>query len=203
MYKLPKLSYLFQDLEPYIDIHTMGIHYYKHHQNYLNKLNDVLEKNKYDYRYSIEELVYHVDEFPIKDREDILFNLGGVINHNLYWLGINPKYKREPYGKFKDSLEKTFGSFNNFWMEMKNMALKIRGSGYTFLVLNKDGRLDIINVFNQDIPLLLGYIPLFNIDMWEHAYYLNYENDKVKYIDNFKEVVDFSYASEVYNRILK
>ena len=85
VYRLPKLSYSFEDLEPYIDTRTIGVHYHKHHQNYLNKLNELLIKNNYDYRYSINELLYHVDEFSVDVREDLLFNLGGVLNHNLYW----------------------------------------------------------------------------------------------------------------------
>ena len=89
MYKLPKLNFEFQDVEPYIDIHTIGLHYFKHEQNYLDKLNRILNDVDYDYKYSLNELLYHIDEFPLDKREDILFNLGGVLNHNLYFKGIN------------------------------------------------------------------------------------------------------------------
>lgn len=202
MYKLPILPYLFQDLEPYIDIHTMGLHYHKHEQNYLNKLNLLLKKNNYDYRYSLEELVYHITEFKAQDYEDILFNLGGVLNHNLYWKGINPIQRNKPTGKLMEYIEYKFGSYEKFWNIIKDEALKLKGSGYTFLVVTDDGNLDIINMHNQDIPLLNGYIPIFNIDMWEHAYYLNYENDKEKYLDNFKLIADFTNASNIFNSIV-
>lgn len=203
MYQLPKLSYLFQDLEPYIDTHTMGLHYHKHEQNYLNQLNNILIKNNYDYRYSIDELIYHINEFPTSSQKDILFNLGGVLNHNLYWKGINPKQKQMPFDKLKTRIENTFGSIEQFWLDFKKKALTLKGSGYTFLVLNRNKQLEIINTSNQETPLIQGYIPLFNIDMWEHAYYINYENDKNKYLDNFKKIVDFTYASKIYNNIIK
>lgn len=203
MYQIPRLPYLYQDLEPYIDTHTVGLHYHKHHYNYLNKLNELLEKNNYDYRYELDELPYHINEFPTSDRTDILFNLGGVLNHNLYWKSMNPRKDYKPTGQLKEHIEKTFGSYKKFLDLFKEMALKLKGSGYTFLVLNRDGGLEIINVMNQDLPILYGYMPLFNIDMWEHAYYLNYENDKSKYIDNFISVADFRNASKIFNNIIK
>ena len=91
MYQLPELNYSFDELEPYIDTHTVGLHYHKHEQNYLNKLNQLLIKNNYDYHYSLDELIYHINEFPKNDWDDILFNLGGVLNHNLYWKSMSPK----------------------------------------------------------------------------------------------------------------
>lgn len=203
MYQLPKLPYLYQDLEPYINTHTMGLHYNKHEQNYLNKLNELLIKNNYDYRYSLEELLYHIDEFPESNREDILFNLGGVLNHNLYWKGMNPKQGQKPTGKLKNHIERIYGTYEQFWKQLKEKALQLKGSGYTFLVLKRDGLLDIINVKNQETPLSYGYIPLFTIDMWEHAYYLNYENEKAKYLDNFQIISDFTNASNIYNSLIR
>ena len=203
MYQLPNLPYLLQDLEPFIDIHTMGLHYFKHHTNYLNKLNELLQKSNYDYKFGLNELVFHIDELKEDYRKDILFNLGGVLNHNLYWKSINPKLKEKPSGKFKDEFIKTYGSIEKFWEQFKKKALELKGSGYTFLIINKTGQLDIINLSNQETPLTYGNIPLFNIDLWEHAYYLNYENDKAKYIDNFEKIADFSYASVVYNNLVK
>ena len=201
MYKLPVLPYLFHDLEPYIDTHTMGLHYHKHEQNYLNKLNALLRKNNYDYRYRIEELFYHLDDFNKEDREDILYNLGGVLNHNLYWKSISPKQDRTLKGNFKSALEKKYGSLDNFFLEFKKVALSLKGVGYTFLVVNDRGELDIINLPNQDLPMSLGYVALFNMDMWEHAYYLNYKNEKENYIDNFLLIADFTNASNIYNAI--
>lgn len=203
MYKLPTLPYLYQDLEPYIDTHTLALHYHKHEQNYLNQLNELLKKNNYDYRYSLNELLYHINEFKEDTRENILYNLGGVLNHNLYWKSMNPHQNQKPTGKLKTHIDKKYGSYEKFLSVLKSTALNLKGSGYTFLVLNGNGDLDIINTLNQDTPLLFGFIPLFNIDLWEHAYYLNYKNEKAKYLDNFFEIADFSNASEIYNNIMR
>lgn len=202
MYKLPKLPFLFQDLEPYIDTHTMGLHYHKHEQNYLNKLNEILIYNNYDYRYDLVELLEHIDEFPVATHEDLLFNLGGVLNHNLYWKGINPN-PQGPTGQFKIELERTFGSYDNFWRKLKQKAFQLKGAGYTFLVLKSSGQLDIVNTSNQETPLSFGNIPLFTIDMWEHAYYLNYENEKGAYLDNIEKIADFTNASKIFNEVYK
>ncbi len=201
MYQLPELNYSFDELEPYIDTHTVGLHYHKHEQNYLNKLNQLLIKNNYDYHYSLDELIYHINEFPKNDWDDILFNLGGVLNHNLYWKSMSPKHIL-PYGKLKLYIERKYGSYDNLWSKIKEKALSLKGSGYTFLVLNRNYDLEIINTLNQTTPLSMGYMPLFNIDMWEHAYYLNYKNEKENYIDNFKKIADFTNASNIFNNIV-
>ena len=203
MYELPKLPYLFQDLEPYIDTHTMGLHYHKHQQGYLNKLNDLLMKSNYDYRYTIEELPLHIMEFPKNIQEDILFNLGGVLNHNLYFNSISPKKNGFPNGKLRKKIENQYGSLDNFFAKLKENVMKLKGSGYTFLVLRNDGMLEIKNFSNQELPVLFGYIPLFNIDLWEHAYYINYENNKSNYFDNFMLIADFTNANNIYNKLVK
>lgn len=202
MYKLPNLPYLYQDLEPYIDTHTMGLHYNKHEKTYLNNLNNLLNKNNYDYRYSLEQLIYHINEFPKQDRQDILFNLGGVLNHNLFWKSIN-KNKVLPAGKLKQKIENKYSSYEKFFNILKEKSLKLKGSGYTFLVLKNNSDIEIINTSNQETPLLQGYFPLLNIDLWEHAYYINYENDRSKYLDNIKEIIDFTNANKIYNSIIK
>lgn len=204
MYKLEELPYLYQDLEPFIDTHTIGLHYNKHAKNYLNNLNGLLKKNRYDYQYSLNELVFHINMFNESDRENILFNLGGVINHNLYFKSMNKSNKRQlPMGNLLEKINETFSGFDEFYALFKEKALTLKGSGYTFLVINKNKDLEIINVKNQDLPILMGYIPLLNIDMWEHAYYLNYKNNKSEYIDNFKEIIDFTYANNLYENFLK
>lgn len=106
MYQLQELPFLYQDLEPYIDTHTMGLHHNKHEMNYLNNLNKLLIKNNYDFKYNINEIIYHINEFKEEDQENILFNLGGVLNHNLYWKSINPKKKQKPSMDLKNNLEK-------------------------------------------------------------------------------------------------
>ena len=203
MHQLPKLSYQFQDFEPYIDIHTMGLHYRKHHQNYIDKLNTLLLKNNYKFQYNLNELIFHINEFLISDREDILFNLGGVLNHNLYWKSINPNKRQKPIGNLKKYIDKFYGGYEQLWQSLKETALKLKGSGYTFLVLKKDGNIDIINTKNQETPLSNGDIPIFNIDLWEHAYYLNYENDKERYLNNLENIIDFTNANEIFNNLIR
>ena len=198
MYKLESLPFKYQDLEPYIDTHTMGLHHNKHQRTYLKNLNNLLKKNNYNFNYPIEDLNLHLNEISEEDRNDALFNWGGVINHNLYWQSINPKDREVPIGNLLDKIIQKYANLNNFKETFINTALKLKGSGYTFLV-KKNNEIDIINTTNQDSPLLLGYIPLFNVDMWEHAYYLNYKNNKKDYLDNFFEISNFYYANKIMN----
>lgn len=195
MYKLNKLPYYYDKLEPYIDTHTLGLHHNKHQQNYLNKLNKILIKNNYDFKYSLEELSNHIMEFNILDREDILFNLGGVVNHNIYFSSMSPN-KCMPNIILNNMIIEKYGSYDNFKKEFKYKALSIKGSGYTFLVI-RDNDLDIINLYNQDNPYYHNLIPLIGLDMWEHAYYINYNNNKDLYIDNFFDIVNFSNANNI------
>lgn len=197
MYSLPSLPYLYQDLEPFIDTHTVGLHYQKHERNYLNQLNAILERNHYRGQYSLKELVYHINDFPVSDRSDLLFALGGVLNHILYWKSMSPKAKK-PEGKLAEQIEKQFGTFAQFKIQFQQAGMRLKGSGYVFLVLKGDSELSIMSVSNQETPLSFGYIPLFNLDLWEHAYYLNYKNEKALYMENFFEVADFSNAERIY-----
>ena len=204
MYYLPKLPFLYQDLEPFIDTHTIGLHYNKHHTNYVKNLNALLLKNNNNNSNNINELLSQLNNYSKEDRENILFNLGGYLNHNLYWKSINSPDKRQlPTGKLDEAIMKKYGDYQKFWNILKEKALLIKGSGYTSLVIRNDKTLDIINTKNQELPQLDGNIPLFTIDMWEHAYYLNYANDKAKYIDNLEPIADFTYANELYNKIQK
>lgn len=196
MYKLKPLPFLCQDLEPYIDTHTQGLHYNKHQRNYLNKLNELLEKNNYSFSYSEEDLYKHLNEFKLKDQNDIIFNLGGVVNHDIYWKSINPHNKELPTGMLLEKINKKYGSFDNFKNEFIKLALSLKGVGYTFLVKDKNNDIDIINTTLQDNPLLFGYIPLFNVDMWEHAYYLGYKNNKQEYLENFFNIANFNCANK-------
>lgn len=195
MYKLEKLNYSYDELEPYIDSHTLGLHHNKHQKNYLKKLNELLMKNNYDFRYTLEELPKHIMEFNENDREDILFNLGGVINHNIYFKSISPN-KELPSIFMNSLIINSFRNYENFIKELKQKAMSLKGSGYTYLVLDK-GKLKIINLFNQDNPYNYNLIPLLAIDLWEHAYYINYENKKDIYIDNLLEILDFKNANEI------
>ena len=200
MYQLPILPYAFQDFEPYIDTHTMGLHYHKHQQTYLNNLNKLLQKNNYSYNHTEEELINHINAFPKTDQEDILFNLGGVINHNLYWKSIHPTIHQKPTGNLKRQIEKQYTTYENLLSLLKENALKVKGSGYTFLVIGNNKTLEIINTKNQESPYLYGYTPILAIDLWEHAYYINYENERARYLDNLLPLLNFTHANEIYNK---
>lgn len=196
LYKLEKLNYPYDSLEPFIDTHTLGLHHMKHEANYVKRLNELLEEVGYNYKYDLVELNYHIAEFPKEKQKDILFNLGGVINHLIYFASMSPK-KEEANIFLKTKINADFGSFKEFLEQFKKSALTLKGSGYTFLVIDHN-KLKIVNLKNQDNPYYYNYIPLVGIDMWEHAYYLNYENKKYLYIDNFLEVMDFKAANELF-----
>lgn len=197
MYQLEKLNYLYQDMEPYIDTHTMALHYNKHAKKYLSNLNQLLLKNKFNFSISLEELARNINNYNFEGQEDILFNLGGVLNHELYFKCIS-ETKKDIEGILKKDLIEKYGAIEAFIEEFIKTAMKLKGSGYTFLEMDKSNNLIIKNRPNQDNPLFTKNIPLFAIDLWEHAYYINYENDKERYLKNFFEVADFTYANELY-----
>jgi len=196
MYKEMTLPYDFDALEPFIDTHTMGLHYHKHYETYLKNLNNLLKKYQYDFKQPFLNLLNYIGSFPSNDREAFLFNLGGVINHELYFATISNKKNNTPTGELKKLIEETFGTYDNFKALFKNMALSLKGSGYTALVLQNNA-LRIMNVTNQNSPYFYRMIPIMILDLWEHAYYINYENDKSRYIDNYFEIVDFDQISKI------
>lgn len=203
MYKLNPLNYSYSALEPYIDDKTVDIHYNKHHMGYLNRLNNTLNSIDYNYQYSLEELVKHIDEFPIKLRGTILYNAGGVLNHNLYWYSISPNRNNKPMGLLKKAIDSKYGSYENFKKDFIAEASLVVGSGWTFLVINHKGELEIINTSNQETPYLYGLIPIMALDLWEHAYYLKYQNRRDDYVLNFFEIVDFDNINKLYEEKIK
>ncbi len=200
MYDIPKLEYKYDALEPYIDAETVKIHYELHHRGYLNKLNNLLNNIHYNYKYNLVGLIEHIDDFPLEVRGDILFNAGGVLNHNLYWNSISPNKKNNLVGKLKDAILKQYGTYEQFKEEFIKTANFLQGSGYTFLVLNRDNELEIINTPNQETPYSYMLTPIMTLDLWEHAYYLKYHNRRGDYINNFFNIVDFSKINELYEK---
>lgn len=192
MYILMKLPYNYNALEPDISERTVDIHYNKHHKKYNENLNKLIEIDIYP----LELIPQNIDKFPIEKRGDILYNAGGVLNHNLYWNSMSEKGAM-PNGKLLNKINYTYGNFDNFKEIFINKAKRLTGSGYTFLVEDNEN-LTIMNLPNQETPLSYGLTPLFTIDLWEHAYYLDYQNDRNKYIENFWNKADFTYASKVY-----
>lgn len=202
MYKKYELKYNYDELEPYIDTRTVAIHYQNHYMKYLNKLNELLLKEGFKFDIPKEELINNIDMFDIESRDDILYNLGGVLNHELYFDNINKNTTLEPVGKLKDAITSKYGSYENFKKEFKNKTKNLIGSGYTNLVLDKSNNLEIINTSNQDTPYSYGFIPIMTIDLWEHAYYLKYQNNKELYVDNFFNLIDFDVVEKNYEKAI-
>ena len=174
------------------------IYYHKIlYKRYLDRLNDVLAKNNHNFNIKKESIVNNLEMFPIEDRGNILFNLGGVLNHELYFDNIEPG-KNISNNEILNKINLEFGSILEFKNIFKTTALKLVGSGYTFLVLDKNNDLKIINMTNQETPLLIGFIPIIALDLWEHAYYLQYNVNKNDYIDNFLDNLNFNNINRVY-----
>lgn len=192
MYK--KINLPYTSLEPYISDETLHFHYGKHYSSYLDHLNKMVG----DLNYSKEEIVFHIEDFPSVIRDDLLYQVGGVLNHELYFLNMG--FQKTPFkGELKEKILNTYGSEEAFIEAFKEKSQKLVGSGYTFLVIKQDGNLDIINLSNQDTPYSYGMIPIMALDLWEHAYYLDYKNDRNLYIHNFFQIVDFDYISNLYD----
>lgn len=200
MYKKINLDY--RSLEPYIDSKTLDIHYNKHYLKYLDNLNEILSSVDYDNKYNLVELIDNINMFDEKIRGEILYNAGGVINHELYFDIMNLNGKKEPSGILMEDIIKKYGSFNNFINEFIQSANKLKGSGFTYLVLNNN-ELDIINLPNQETPYIYNMIPIIALDMWEHSYYLKYQNNKEQYIKNFFSIIDFNKIEDIYEKEIK
>lgn len=202
MYQKIQLPYSYDALEPFLSARTINIHFNRHYENYLNKLNQILNKIGYDYKYTKEELIEHISEFPLDVRDDILYNAGGVINHELYFLGMGRSHN-VPIGTIKEKIDKQYGSFLEFQNEFIRISKQLVGSGYTFLVLNIQKNLEIINTSNQETPYSYGLIPILALDLWEHAYYLDYQNKRDDYLENFFQYIDFNYINKQYEKALQ
>lgn len=203
MYKSVILPYNYSDLEPVLNSETINVHYNKHYLGYLEKLNKILNDINYDYRYTKEELVSHIEEIPIDVRDDVLYNLGGVLNHELYFYSMSNNKVNVPIGALRKKIIDEYGTIENFKDEFIKTANKLVGSGYTFLVLNNNLKLEIINTPNQETPYLYGLIPIMALDLWEHAYYLVYRNRRSEYIEKFFEIVDYNNINKNYEKAVK
>ncbi len=194
-YERIKLDYT--TLEPYIDNKTLDLHYNAHYKGYTDNLNKYLKKHNYNYEYDPIYLAKNIDILPMEDRDEILFNLGGYLNHSLYFYILTDKKKSIPT-PFIEIINKQFVSFDNFKNEFINMATELKGSGYTFLVLDKNNKLRIINTSNQDTPYYYGFIPIMTIDVWEHAYYLKHYNKRKDYLEAIFNIIDWDKVYKLY-----
>lgn len=196
-YKLPELPYAHDALEPHIDEETMKIHHGKHHQGYVDKTNAALEDHDEYADLSIEELVSKLDELPEEFKGAILKNGGGHANHKLFWTILSPNGGGKPEGALAEAIDKKFGSFEEFQDEFKTAATGQFGSGWAWLVVN-NGELEVVSTPNQESPLSDNKIPVLGIDVWEHAYYLNYQNKRPDYVDAFWNVVNWEEVAKRY-----
>lgn len=195
------LEYKFKDLEPYIDRKTVYIHYTKHLQSYVDKLNKVLEGHEeFTDGKTLEEILYNVDEIPMEIRNDVINQGGGVANHNLYFSILSKHPNNSPSGKLLKDINQKYGNLDMLKDEISMKAINKFGSGYSWLVLKDNGELDVIATSNQDSPLSLKMIPILTIDVWEHAYYLKYQNLRADYVKNIWNVIDWSKVEENYLR---
>ena len=189
-FTLPELKFSKEALEPYIDAMTMEIHHQKHHGTYINNLNAALEGKDEFEDWSIEQILKNLDALPEAIRMAVRNNGGGHYNHTLFWESLTPGGKPMS-DAFEAKLVDAFGSVEAFKAAFKDAALKRFGSGWSWLVLS-EGKLKIVSTPNQDAPLSEGDVELLGLDVWEHAYYLNYQNRRADYVDAFWHVVDWS-----------
>lgn len=202
-FELPKLPYAHDALEPHIDAKTMEIHHGKHHQGYTDKLNKALEGQEALAGKSAEEIISDLDSVPEDIRMAVRNNGGGYVNHTLFWEILCPASESgEPSEDLKKAIDETFGSMEDFTKKFSDAAATRFGSGWAWLVVS-DGKLTIMSTANQDSPLSEGKTPILGLDVWEHAYYLKYQNKRPEYIENFFKVVNWKKVSELYSDAVK
>jgi Fe-Mn family superoxide dismutase len=194
---LPNLPYPHGALEPYIDTQTMQIHHGKHHQAYVNNLNAALEGLTDLTNLSIEELLRNINKVPDAKRQAVINNGGGHANHSLFWT-IMSSQGGQATGELANALTSTFGSLENARTEFVRAATTRFGSGWAWLVVGKDGKLKIYSTANQDSPLMSGDTPILGLDVWEHAYYLKYQNRRPDYIEAFFNVINWPEVAKRY-----
>lgn len=201
-FELPALPYSFDALEPVIDARTVEIHYTKHHATYLKNTNAAIEKHPEFFDWTLEKILSNLDQIPEDIRTALRNNGGGVFNHNIYWFNLAPASSAaEPSGKIAEAINRKFGDLASFKAEYEKAGLGRFGSGYAWLSAKPDGELVLHSTANQDSPLQEGLIPLLVVDVWEHAYYLKYQNRRAEYLGNFWNIVNWNEVEKRYNAI--
>jgi Fe-Mn family superoxide dismutase len=207
-YKLPKLKYDYDALEPHIDARTMEIHYTKHHQGYVTKLNEAISLANYAAPENVDDLIGDLSKVPENIRTAVRNNGGGHSNHSFFWEILSPGGGGEPKEEFMEVIKRTFGTFETFKEKFTAAAISRFGSGWAWLCLNPaDKLLSITSTANQDSPLMKGIadsisLPILGLDVWEHAYYLKYQNKRPDYIEAFWNVIDWNKVAENYKQAL-
>src|SRR5436305_13932818 len=197
-YELPKLPYPYDALEPHIDARTMEIHHTKHHQTYITNVNNALKDQPALAKKSVEDLIRDLNAVPENIRTAVRNNGGGHANHSFFWKIMGSGKGGEPKGKLADDIKSTFGSFDQFKEKLAAAAVGRFGSGWAWLIKNKSGKREVISTANQDSPLMDGNTPILGVDVWEHAYYLNYQNRRPDYIKAWWNVVNWDEVAKNY-----
>ncbi|MED4204424.1 superoxide dismutase [Neobacillus mesonae] len=197
-FELPKLPYAEDALEPHIDKETMNIHHTRHHNTYVTNLNNALAGNEELLSKSVEEVISNLDAVPEAARTAVRNNGGGHANHSLFWTILSPNGGGAPSGELADAINSKFGSFENFKDEFAKAATTRFGSGWAWLAVN-NGELEVTSTPNQDSPLMEGKTPILGLDVWEHAYYLKYQNKRPDYIGAFWNVVNWDEVAKLYS----
>jgi superoxide dismutase, Fe-Mn family len=200
VFELPELGYEYGEFEPFIDAKTMEIHHGKHHAAYVKKLNDALSGSEDLQNKTVESLITDLNSVPEEIRGAVRNHGGGHANHSLFWQLL--KKDVEFGGKVKDAIETEFGGFDSFKEEFVKAAMTRFGSGWAWLVASEEGKLEIMSTGNQDSPLSVGKKPILGLDVWEHAYYLNYQNKRAEYIEAFWNVVNWDKVNELFEKIV-
>lgn len=201
-FKVIPLPYAYNALEPYINEETMRFHHDKHYVAYTTKLNEAVNKYPELVNQSAEELIANLDSLPEDIRTTVRNNGGGYVNHTMFWEIMGPNSKGQPTGELAQAIESTFGSFDKFKAEFNDAGSKQFGSGWAWLVLDKNQQLKILSTPNQDSPLMMGMDPIMGNDVWEHAYYLNYRNDRAKYLEAWWNVVNWDEVEQRYQKAI-
>lgn len=197
-FELPALPYASNALEPNIDARTMEIHHDKHHKAYTDNLNKALDGHSDLQGKSVEWLLQNLDSLPEGIRTAVRNNGGGYLNHNLFWQIMGPNAEGRPAGELAAAIDSAFGSFEDFKSKFKTAATGRFGSGWAWLVVEPGGGLSITSTPNQDTPVMEGKHPILGLDVWEHAYYLNYQNRRPDYVDAWWNVINWANVAELY-----
>ena len=202
MFKLPDLPYSFDALEPHIDAKTMEIHHNKHHQTYVDKLNEALNGTEFA-GMEIAEVLENIGKIPQDKKQAVINHGGGHANHSLFWEIMSPKGGEKPEKKLAKEIISNFENFENFKEQFTKASLGVFGSGWTWLVINSNGKLEIVSTKNQNSPLMDKLKPLLGLDVWEHAYYLKYQNRRADYIKSWWNVINWKKIEELFKEAKK
>ncbi len=199
MHTLPQLPYAYDALEPFIDAKTMEIHHTKHHQAYIDNLNKLLEGHADLQNLSATELLQDTSKLPEDIRQGVINNAGGHLNHSYFWETLSTEGEKEPEGELMEMMVSSFDSFDNFKKALTEAAMKRFGSGWAWLV-RENGGLKVMSTSNQDTPVSSGHHALLGLDVWEHAYYLQYQNRRAEYVANFWNVINWRRVEEEFKK---